>query len=505
MSITSWLGRRSVAAPLLLLLVSACGSGEIPRAQAQTTDRGQREVRPLGDQAAALDTVAAAQLSGAFRAAADRAVGAVVRVDVEREIVAQQGQQDQQFPFFFPFPEGGGQPGPMPATGSGFVFDERGHILTNNHVVENASRVTVTLLDGREYDAEVVGGDPNTDVAVVRIDPGESETLPTAQLGDSEALRVGDWVLALGYPLGLDFTVTAGIVSAKGRSINIIQQQNRLEAFIQTDAAINPGNSGGPLVNLLGQVVGINTAIQSETGRNAGYGFAIPITVAHRVGTDIVEHGVFRRPRLGVAVTTVTSADAEYLGLPEVSGAVVGTVDPVLPAAHAGIRMGDVIVGVDGRRVERGSDVQTLLATREPGDRVNVTLIRAGETLEVPVELAMFESVAAREPEPQAERTAESLLGFQVEPIRAQQASQLSLGERQGVLISSVSGWLQRTQSIQRGQVLLRLNGEEVGSPEDVERIVGGLDPGDVVSLILFMPGVGEQMVEQMVNFRTRR
>src|SRR5690606_6824878 len=262
---------------------------------------------------------------------------------------------------------------PREGSGSGFIFDSRGYVMTNRHVVADADEVIVTLSDGREYRATVVGTDPMTDVAVIRIDPNGGKPLPVATLGSSEDLQVGDWVLALGNPLGLDFTVTAGIVSAKGRNVGILRREANLsavEAFIQTDAAINPGNSGGPLADLTGRVVGVNTAIASATGFYAGYGFAIPIEVARKVANDLIEHGVVRRPRLGVLVEEINATDAEVYGLDEVAGAEVKQVQEGTPAAKAGLKVGDVIVGLDGVPIRTATQLISSLAQREPGEKV---------------------------------------------------------------------------------------------------------------------------------------
>src|SRR5690606_31873336 len=238
---------------------------------------------------------------------------------------------------------------------------------------EGAERIIVRLADGREFDASVVGADPNTDVAVIRINARQGESFPVSQFGDSDALRVGDWVLALGNPLGLDFTVTAGIVSAKNRSINILQNEmnTQLEAFIQTDAAINRGNSGGPMVDLLGRVVGINTAIESGTGFFAGAGLAIPINLARTVGGDLLESGAVHRPRLGIQFTAVDAADAEVYGLPSVAGAEIST-PPAdgTPAAEAGIRMGDVIVSIEGEPIRTVAELQARVARMRPGETI---------------------------------------------------------------------------------------------------------------------------------------
>src|SRR5687768_2065109 len=324
--------------PVAAFVLLACnGSGEPAQAQTQSQTAAVRE--KLGPVPATLDTATAARLSGAFRGAADRALPAVVQISVTTQPTAREntGRQPQQFELPLPFrglpgiPDGldpqerrGGR-----GTGSGVIFDERGYVLTNNHVVQNAATVRIVMVDGREYDAKVIGTDLQTDVAVAKIEPRNGEKFPVAPLGSSDRLKVGDWVLALGSPLGLDFTVTAGIVSAKNRALGIIDAPTAgtsLEAFIQTDAAINPGNSGGPLVDLLGNVIGINTAIQSPTGYFAGAGFAIPIDLAAKVAKDIIESGVVRRPRLGIEVGSINEADAEVYKLPSVSGAEVASV-----------------------------------------------------------------------------------------------------------------------------------------------------------------------------------
>jgi len=347
---------REAAGVTALLLAFACRSGTAAQDTGQDRpDRGQRareQIREqLGGVPARVDTAIASALSNAFRAAADRALPAVVQVTVERgtQVAGRTVPLPDMFRYFFGLPEGGpDQQIPLPpqqSTGSGFIFDQQGHIVTNNHVVADAERVRVRLVDGREYAAEVVGTDPSTDVALLKVRAGNEERLPVLAFADSDSLRVGDWVLALGNPLGLDFSVTAGIVSARGRQIT--GRTGALEAFIQTDAAVNPGNSGGPLVDLLGRVVGVNTAIVGGP-RFVGYGFAVPINLARRVVSDLLEYGYVRRPRVGVSVSDVTAVDAEAYGLDRIAGAQVKTVEAGSPADRAGIEVGDVVVALDG-------------------------------------------------------------------------------------------------------------------------------------------------------------
>ena len=270
----------------------------------------------------------------------------------------------------FPFP----QPSPRPqrGSGSGFIVRQDGLILTNNHVVENAKQITVVLADETEYQAELLGGDAKTDLAVVKIEP--TAELPVARLGDSDALRVGDWVLAIGNPFGLSNTVTAGIVSATGRTIGAGPYDN----FIQTDASINPGNSGGPLFNQDGQVVGINTAIFSRSGGNIGIGFATPINQAKDLMPELEEHGYVIRGWLGVSIQNLTRDLAASLGMDEAGGALVADVTDDSPARRAGIRRGDVILGYNGREVTTSSDLPILVAETRVGETVPVELSRRG-------------------------------------------------------------------------------------------------------------------------------
>jgi len=289
------------------------------------------------------------ELSEAFAAVAEHVKPAVVYIRSQRTEQTTRQRVPPGMERFFPrFRQ---QPDIEQGSGSGFIVSPDGYILTNNHVVEGAEVVTVRLLDRREFKAKVIGSDANTDVAVVKID---AKGLPPIALGNSDDARVGEWVLAIGNPLGegLTFTVTSGIVSAKGRALQGLpgRGQGSIQDFIQTDAAINPGNSGGPLVSVRGEVIGINSAIASETGFYSGYGFAIPINLARTVMNQLIETGSVHRAALGVSIDNVTLNDAAYVGLPEIRGVVVKDIpNDDSPAKAAGITPGDVIIAVDGK------------------------------------------------------------------------------------------------------------------------------------------------------------
>src|SRR5690606_17810524 len=289
------------------------------------------------------EIAARAPSSQTFHQAVEAVLPAVVFIQIEARPVRLSG-------LFGPLPDAHPEPSPAEGAGSGVIASEDGYILASDHVVQQADRVLVMLHDRRQFEARVVARDPSTDVAVVKID---ANGLPVARLGDSDRLQLGDWVLALGSPLGLQFSVTAGVVSATGRAIGILgtrrdgaAQAAPLEHFIQTDAAMNPGNSGGPLVDLEGRVVGINTAIASPTGLYFGYGFAVPINLARRVADQLIRQGYVSRAYLGVMLDEVETADAHVYGLSSTEGAEVVHVEPNGPADRAGIELGDIVVGV---------------------------------------------------------------------------------------------------------------------------------------------------------------
>jgi serine protease Do len=493
---------------LAVTIVAALGCSGSETAEAQATPQAKAQIREqLGNVPAVLDTTTAARLSGAFRGAADRALPAVVAIQATTRARLARGTP-RNFPFPLPSPFGDGmdpqENAPQQQSGTGFVIDNEGHILTNNHVVSGAERVVVRLVDGRTYEnARVIGGDRDTDVAVVKIEPRSGETLPVSQIADSDDAKVGDWVLALGNPLGLDFTVTAGIISAKGRSIGILEAPTRLESFIQTDAAINPGNSGGPLVDLLGRVVGINSAIQSETGYFAGAGFAIPINLAMRMANDLIKFGVVHRPKLGVSVRAVTSADAEVYGLPSIAGAHVVRVEARSVAANAGLRVGDVIVAVNGRPVDHRGDISTLLATFRPGDRVRLVYYRNRVRQEVAVELGEFNVAdAGRTAGSPASRPAPTVLGLTVAPLSPQMASRYQ--RQDGLVITEAPRTGPAYEAgVRQGLLLLSINGQPVRNTADVERIAGSIKAGEIVSLRVFDPS--PDTGETVFNYRARR
>jgi len=465
-----------------------------------------QEVKPIAD------------ASNAFVSIAEHVTPAVVSIQAERD--AKQSVQRS--------PRRNGPPGledffqkfdprsaPAEASGSGFIVSKDGYILTNNHVVEDFDRLNVTLTDHRVFKAKVVGRDPTTDVAVIKID---GKDLPTATLGNDEAARVGEWVLAIGNPLGLDFTVTAGIVSAKGRGSTELQGLNRdayaITDFIQTDAAINPGNSGGPLVNSRGEVIGINSAIASQTGYYSGYGFAIPITLAKQVMDDIVEHGRVRRAVIGVQISPVSPEDASVAGLKDIAGVLVGGYsDDNSPARAAGLEAGDVIVAADGKSIDRVSTLQRIIRGHEPGETVTVDVMRYGTKKTFKVKLAEAPSkatVASRDNDddnanPNGSVTYDKI-GVKVEPLSSEVRSAMRSGNnRDGVQVVDIDaagparGRLFKDDIITA--ILFPTPRKEVHSVEDLQGVLSRAKDGDIVSLQVFNPGV-QGAATRVVNIR---
>ena len=447
-------------------------------------------------------------LSQAFRRAAARAQPGVVHIQVDKVQEVAQGMPEVpegfgEGPWGDMFRRGDPSPEPRSGSGSGFVFRADGYILTNNHVVDGASRVTVVLPDKREYEAEVIGRDPNTDVAVVKVNATD---LPVVQFGSADGMEVGDWVVALGYPLQLGSTATAGIVSAKGRSLGILSDGGAasapLEHFIQTDAAINPGNSGGPLVDLEGHVIGMNTAIASPTGYYSGYGFAVPIELVRRVADDLIRFGEVRRPKLGIGVSDVDPADAEVYGLPDATGAEVTQVTPGSAAGKAGLELGDVIVAVDAQRIADSGVLTALLARRQPGEQVSLEVVRYGKRLRMTVTLDTFvpAAPAARDA---AEKSGDGMskAGFRAVELTPELARRMQLNAESGVVVAQVApGGAAARSGIAPGMLIERVNGRDITSVRDVSDIVNALETGDVVSLVLRV----RDGTRTIVNYRLR-
>jgi serine protease Do len=345
--------------------------------------------------------------------------------------------------------------------GSGFIVSADGYILTNAHVVDDASEVIVKLTDKREFKAKVIGVDRRTDVALVKID---ARDLPTVRIGDATKARVGEWVAAIGSPFGLENTVTAGIISAKSRSL----PDETYVPFIQTDVAINPGNSGGPLFNMAGEVIGINSQIYSRTGGYMGLSFAVPIDVAMKVKTDLQKYGKVSRGRLGVTIQGVTQELADSFGLKKAQGALVSAVEPKSPADKAGVKTGDIILAVDGRDIENSIDLPRIIGESRPGTAVTIKVWRQGETRELRASLgeAPAEKVARADSE---SKVKPSKLGLALRPLTEEERKQIEA--EGGLLVEQAEGPAARA-GVQAGDVILAFNNQPVKSVDQLRRLV---------------------------------
>ncbi|MEO5693213.1 MAG: Do family serine endopeptidase [Usitatibacter sp.] len=369
--------------------------------------------------------------------------------------------------------------------GSGFIVSQDGYIVTNAHVVENAEEITVRFNDKRELTARVIGADTRSDVAVIKV---EATGLPVLKIGDTKKLRVGEWVIAIGSPFGFQNTVTAGIVSATARE-NLSGDPN-LDAvpFIQTDVAVNPGNSGGPLLNMRGEVVGINSQIFSRTGSFAGISFAIPIDYAFNVADQLMKTGKVVRSRIGVGIQNVTKDLADSLGLGKAAGAAVSNVEEGSPAGKAGLEVGDVILKIDGRAVEGSADLSRTIRALKPGTKVNLTVWRGGKPRDVAVTVAEFkdDDTAAKAQTNGKGKKPESSkpgkLGVAVVELTAEQKKVLKITT--GVMVEAVEG-AAAAAGVQVGEVVLRVNNADVTSVKSFNDAVAKLDPKKPVALLV--------------------
>ncbi len=439
---------------------------------------------------------AAADLGEAFASVAEHVKPAVVFIKSERRERTTDRRLPPGFEDFFQIPR---RPQIEQGSGSGFIVSQDGYILTNNHVVQGADRVTVRLYDNREFSAKTVGTDPSTDVAVIKI---QATGLPTVRMGDADSTSIGNFVLAIGNPLGADFTftVTAGIVSAKGRLLaGLNQSRYAIQDFIQTDAAINPGNSGGPLVNVRGEVIGINAAIASETGYYSGYGFAIPINLARTVMTQLISTGHVDRAVMGIMIKDAEQEDAQAVGLPAIKGVVVRDyTSEDSPARRAGIEQGDVIVAVDGQSVVSVPQLQQRVGFKKPGEIVRVTFVRSrGQQQTVPVRLASPPSdadVASNDAsdQPGDVTPASGPLGISVQPLSQEDVRDPDLRPvlRSGgaLVVAQVSPdgpAYHKLADASSGypDIILKVNGQPTRTVSEFRQAVGAIRKGDIATL----------------------
>lgn len=406
-----------------------------------------------------------------FTYAAERTVHGVVHVKTK----SMRSQPEYSFgnPFYdFFFGPQQRDPQPISGSGSGIIISKDGYILTNNHVVDKADNIEVVLNDRRTFDAKLVGHDPSTDLAVIKVD---ADNLPFIPFGNSEMLKVGEWVLAIGNPFNLNSTITAGIVSAKARNINILSSNYAIESFIQTDAAVNPGNSGGALVNLKGELVGVNTAIASQTGNFAGYSFAVPSSIAQKVAMDIIEFGEVQRAILGVQIAELTSKLAEEYKIKDLTGVLVAGVTEGGAAEDIGLKEGDVILEVNGVPVNSPNQLQEQISKYRPKDKVEILVNRNNKRKHYEVTLRNmrggFEVVKSSE--------VVDVLGAELKAIDANM--QRRLGIRDGLQVVELKDGKLKEQGVKEGFIITRVNRTSVTTPEELYQLLSTLSGGVLI------------------------
>lgn len=415
-----------------------------------------------------------------FTNAAELSVNAVVHVKTTYKSKAQQYIGDPFFEFFFGRPQQQREMPAQTATGSGVIISEDGYIVTNNHVIDKADKIEVVLNDKREFEATLVGTDPNTDIALLKI---EANGLPVILMGNSDELKVGEWVLAVGNPFNLTSTVTAGIVSAKARNINILNAEMKIESFIQTDAAVNPGNSGGALVNTRGELVGINTAIASQTGSYAGYAFAVPVSIVQKVVSDLRSYGIVQRAILGVRMQEITPELQKEKNLSTLQGAYVVEVVDDGAADKAGVKEGDVITQIDAKAIKSGTDLQEQIGRHRPGDTVTLTVLRNGKQVTLTAELTNRQGGTGL-----IERQDDSaLLGAEFKPLS--ESLQEKLGVNYGIQVKSLKNGKLKNAGVAQDFIILKANNRVIRTEDDLREVVEYAMAGNAHDKVLFLTG----------------
>ena len=396
-----------------------------------------------------------------FTYAAENSVNSVVHIKTVSTRAVQQSFDPFGDFFFGPQFQHPQQQQEVAGSGSGVILSQDGYIVTNNHVINGANEIEVILNDNRTYTAEVIGTDPNTDIALIKI---EEDSLPFIKLGNSDQLRVGEWVVAVGNPFNLTSTVTAGIVSAKGRSINILQEKFAIESFIQTDAAVNPGNSGGALVNTHGELVGINTAIASTTGAYAGYSFAVPVNMVKKITDDLISFGTVQRAFIGIQIQKVDKELADANNMSNPHGVYVAAVTEEGAAKEAGIKEGDIVTHVGEMEVNTVPELQEQVSRFRPGDEVNLTVIRNGKEKTIPVVLKNKNGSTA------VIKKEATVLGATLSEVDEETKEKLNI--KNGVRIDEMTSGVLLRQGIKEGFIILKIDNKDVQSAKEVEELL---------------------------------
>ena len=476
-----------IAAGIIIGLVLAAEFNIIQNSNADTQKEKSAATSTAGDDQensrSSIEILDA--ISNAFADVAEKVNPSVVTISTKTVIKNKQGSPfneffgDDFFKRFFNMPGGPQGEYVQQGLGSGVIIKENGVILTNNHVIDDADDIFVSLMDDNELKATVLGKDSNTDLAVIKID---AEDLPAIKMGDSEALRVGQWVLAIGSPLQseLAHTVTAGIVSAKGRSgVGLSAFQD----YIQTDAAINPGNSGGPLVNLKGELVGINTAIATRTGGNMGIGFAIPSKLAEKVTSDILEKGRVIRGWLGVGIQNISPDLAKNFNIDKSEGVIVTEIMKDSPAEKAGIKVEDIILAINSEKIKNVTQLTTKIGSTDPGTKINLKILRGGDEKTISITIGEF---PADEPQAKAEKKSIQNLGFSVSDLTPAIQRQYDISDDEGIVITRVDQTSDAYRAgLREGDLILKLNRKSVNSSDEFYNALQEVESDQPIALYI--------------------
>jgi serine protease Do len=447
-------------------------------------DRGRAEEASPVQQIVIKDEMG---FSSAIREVANALVPAVVHINITGTVVQRAPEfgfpfgDDPFFRYFFGPQQEREYEVPVQALGSGVIISKGGYIITNNHVVQNADTIEVILYDGTKLEAKLIGADPRTDLAVVKIEPVTG--MKYASFGNSEVCEVGEWVIAIGSPRGLSSTVTAGIISAKNRTDIGVLGPTGYEDFIQTDAAINPGNSGGPLINLKGEVIGINALIVSASAGSEGLGFAIPSNMAKEISDSLIKYGKVVRGYLGVNIQDITFEMAKSLKLEKgFKGVIIADIVPEGPADKGGIEQGDIIISYDGKRIETVAELRNGVAATEPGTTVRVTVLRNNKELNLSVRIGELEKAEQEA----RERSGSVILGLTVEKVDASTAKRLGLRSATGVIITNVArGSAAERAGLKQGDIIFRVGNTSVEDPADFNRLIAEAQKDGKVMLLV--------------------
>lgn len=414
-----------------------------------------------------------------FTAAAEKTVNSVVHVKTAVE--TRYRQPSSPLDFFFGTPRSGSQGRIQMGSGSGVIVSKDGYIVTNNHVIAGAQKILISLNDGKEYEASLIGTDPTTDIALLKV---EGKNLPYLAFSNSDDVKLGEWVLAVGNPFNLTSTVTAGIISAKSRNIGIIEERSAIEAFLQTDAAVNPGNSGGALVNTKGDLIGINSAISTRTGSFEGYSFAVPSNIVKKVVEDLLEFGTVQRAFIGVTISDITPQIADQLDLKETKGVYVGGVTEDGAAENAGIKTGDIILSVDSKKVTKSSELQELIGRKRPGDEISLLVSREGKIKKYNITLRNVNGTTKVVKLKDVEFI--TSLGGTFKTLTKNEKARL--GITYGIKVTQVESGILSELGVPKNFIITRINKKRLNSIDDINASVKGLKDRDPVVLEGYLP-----------------